>query len=333
MAASRIPVIVDTDPGVDDAVALWWLLTHPRVDVLALTSVWGNGNADITGSNALRIAEACGRSDLAVFPGLDGPIDFAPTIPQVDFIHGADGLGNTNRSAATRSLESESAVDALIRLVNERPGEITVITIGPVSNIGAVLRRDPTWAERVGDLVVMGGSIRLGGNAMPWGEANIAHDPFAADLMVRAAWRRPPLLVPLDVTMTATFDTAVTAAMNSRSNAAGEWLADPMAFYANGGALLSPPGECPCHDLVATMAVTNPEILDAPVLPLGIVTTEGPAWGATMADLRAIALARHNLSLPDLFSIPDSWGYAPWRVALTADVPQFRALATSMFIS
>jgi purine nucleosidase len=328
---SRIPIIIDTDPGVDDAVALWWLLTHPAVEVLALTSVWGNGVAAVTGANALRIAEACGRSDIAVYPGLDGPIDIAPVIPQVDFIHGADGLGNTNRPPAERALEDESAVDALIRLVDERPGEVTVLTIGPVSNIGAVLRRDPTWAQRVGELVAMGGSIRTGGNALPWGEANIAHDPHAADLMVRAEWARPPLLVPLDVTLTATLDGSVTDAMNRRSTAAGEWLADPMAFYAQGGALLSPPNECPCHDLVAALAVTNPEVLSAPEIPLAVVTGQGPAWGGTIGDVRAIALAEHGLNVPDLFTIPSSWGFAPWRVALDADVERVRSLARSMF--
>jgi purine nucleosidase len=329
--ANRTALIVDTDPGVDDAVALWWLLTNPNVEVLALTSVWGNGDASITGANALRIADACGRPDIAVAAGLDGPIDHAPHIPAVDFIHGVDGLGNTNRPASKRSFVDESAIDLLQRLVNERPGEITVLALGPLSNIGEVLRRDPTWASRVKELVVMGGSICMGGNALPSGEANIAHDPHAADITVRAAWSTPPLLVPLDVTLMATFNDEVTEAMDAKSNAAGQWLADPMAFYANGGGLMSPMGETPCHDLVAAMAITHPEVLDSLVLPLGVVTTEGPAWGATMADLRAIPLAQAGLELEQLFTIPPSWGFAPWRIALQADVELFRQLACEFF--
>ncbi len=240
--AESLPVIIDTDCGVDDAVALWWALTSPRLDVVAFTTVWGNVGVDGAAGNVGRILDALGRGDLAIALGGDEPFAPAPELRVADFIHGSDGLGNTFRPEPTNRPSDETAVALLRRIVDERPGEITIITLGPLSNIAAAIAQDPTWPTRVKDLYVMGGAVAVQGNALPQGEANIAHDPAAADVVARADWPNPPMLVGLDVTLAATFTPAIFDLLAEQRNPAAAFLDEPMLFYRTFGSTLSPPG-------------------------------------------------------------------------------------------
>ena len=138
----------------------------------------------------------------------------------------------------------------------------------------------------------MGGAVASHGNALPAGEANVAHDPTGASVVVGAAWATPPLLVGLDITHDATLSDAEWAVLDRQANPAAAFLAAPLAFYRRFGSSLTPTGESPCHDLLATMAVVMPDLIDAPVLPLAVVTDPGPAWGATIADRRVPYFAR-----------------------------------------
>jgi purine nucleosidase len=315
---SRRPVIIDTDGGVDDAVALWWALTDPTLDVVAITTVWGNVPIDIATKSVLRVAEATGRHDVPVAVGETAAFGPAPELRPATFIHGDDGLGNTHRPEPASRPVDEPAVDLLRRVVLERPGEVALITLGPVTNIARAIELDPTFAASIAELVVMGGSTRFGGNALPAGEANIAHDPEAAQMMVAAPWASPPLLVGLDVTMQATLTEDEFVLLASRTNAAGAFLDDPLRFYRVFGSSLSTPN-CPCHDLLAVLAFSDPDIVVAPVLPLAVDTGGGAAWGATVVDFRAPKFAALEGS-----EQPAHAGYHPWRIALDVDVDRFR---------
>jgi purine nucleosidase len=323
-AAQR--VIIDTDGGVDDAAALWWALTDPRLDVVAVTVVWGNVSLDVATAAVLRVLEAAGRTDVPVAVGLPGPIGPAPELRPATFIHGEDGLGDTFLPPPTLRAVEEPAVELLKRVVHERPGEVAIVTIGPLSNLGAVIDEDPVFAAEAGPLVVMGGSARKGGNALPAGEANIAHDPVAAQVVVTAGWASPPLLVGLDVTHQATHAEAEFALLAEHRTPAAEFLDAPLRFYRRYGSTMTAP-DCPCHDLLAVLALAEPEVLsDAPVLPLAVDCAQGPAWGATIVDFRAPFFAQ--LDGADQ-NTPD--GFAPWRIALTADVPRFRIRVRELF--
>jgi len=323
----RLTIVIDTDGGVDDAAALWWALTSPLVDVVAITTVWGNVGIDLATANVCRVLHAAGRDDIPVAVGAGGPVGPAPELRVPDFIHGADGLGDTNRPAAPFGAVAEPAVDLLARLVHERPGELTVVTLGPLSTIAELVTADPSWAGGVRDLVAMGGAIASHGNALPAGEANVAHDPLGASLVVAAAWPGPPLLIGLDVTHDATLSTAEWAVLERRANPAADFLAEPLAFYQRFGSSLTPSGESPCHDLLAVMAVAIPEIVDAPVLPLAVVTDPGPAWGATIADRRVPYFARAGEGSEQ--ELPA--GFSPWRIGLEVDVERFRAEVRTLF--
>jgi purine nucleosidase len=158
------------------------------------------------------------------------------------------------------------------------------------------------------------------------GEANVAHDPAAAAVAVRARWPRPPLLVPLDVTHQATLSEEEFALLAQGRSPAARFLDAPMRFYRRYGSTFTAP-DTPCHDLLAVLALSDPAvIIDAPVLPLAVDTAGGPAWGATVADLRARVFAEMEGAEQ---SRPT--GFAQWRVALRADVERFRSRVRELF--
>jgi purine nucleosidase len=318
-------LVIDTDGGVDDAAALWWALTDPRLDVVAITVVWGNVSLEIATAAVLRVLEAAGRTDVPVAVGLAGPIGPAPELRPATFIHGEDGLGDTFLPPPTLRPVDEPAVDLLQRMVHERPGEIAIVPIGPLSNLGRAIEEDPVFAAEAGPLVVMGGSARKGGNALPAGEANVAHDPLAAHNVVNAAWRRPPLLVGLDVTHQATLTDAEFALLAEHRSPAAAFLDQPLRFYRQFGSTMTAP-ECPCHDLLAVIALVEPEVIpEAPVLPLGVDTGGSAAWGSTVVDFRApffAAVEGEDLGARE--------GFAEWRIGLRADPTLFRARVQSL---
>jgi inosine-uridine nucleoside N-ribohydrolase len=281
--------------------------------------VWGNVPIDIATKSVLRVVEATGRHDVPVAIGETAAFGPAPELRPATFIHGDDGLGNTHRPDPTLRPVDEPAADLLRRVIRAQPGEVSLLTLGPVTNIARAIEEDPTFAVSVAELVVMGGSTAFGGNALPAGEANIAHDPHAAQTMVAAPWTSPPLLIGLDVTMRATLTEDEFALLARHSNAAAEFLDDPLRFYRVFGSSLSAP-DCPCHDLLAVLAFSDPDVVvDAPVLPLAVDTGGGAAWGATVVDFRAPKFAALEGS-----EQPAHAGFHPWRIALDVDVDRFR---------
>jgi len=320
------PVVIDTDGGVDDAVALWWALTDPALDVVAITVVWGNVSVEIATESVLRVVHAAGRDDVPVAIGAAAPLQPAPDLRPATFIHGDDGLGNAAGPPAPIRAVAEPAVDLLARLARERPGELALVTLGPLTNIGVAVAEHADFAANVGELFVMGGSARRGGNALPNGEANVAHDPIAAQRTVAAQWARPPLLVGLDVTLEATLRDTEFALLAEHRTPAAAFCDAPLRFYRQFGSTFTAP-DTPCHDLLAVLAWAMPAILtDAPVLPLAVDTAGGPAWGATVVDFRAPAFA----ALDGAEQVtPD--GFAPWRIGLGVEVARFRATVRALF--
>lgn len=316
-------LIIDADGGIDDAVALWWAATDPRVELVGVTTVAGVVPAAEAARNVLLILDAAGRSDVPVAIGADIRIGPSPELRPADFIHGADGLGNTRGDRLPSRAPLEDAQALLDRLVDDNT---TVVTLGPLTNLAAFLRNAPGNAQRIGDLVVMGGAAAGGGNALPDGEANVAHDPEAAAIVAATDWRRPPLMVGLDVTHRATLDDSDFALLAEHRTPAAAFLDGPLRFYRPFGSTFTRPG-CPCHDFAAVLAAADPSlVIHAPVLPLAVVTAPGPSWGSTIVDFRAPAFARQAGATQ---ASPD--GYSPWRVALGVDHARFRRAARALF--
>ncbi len=189
-------IILDTDPGLDDALALFLALASPEVQLEAITTVSGNVHVDLTTRNALTLLELAGRTDIPVARGCDRPLSRQPVF--ADYVHGHNGLGGVELPEPQLQPVSQHAVDLLIDRVMAAPREITLVPIGPLTNIAIALRKEPRIAEYVREVVIMGGALRVPGNVTPEAEFNIYADPHAAHIVFHAGW--PIRLVTLDVT-------------------------------------------------------------------------------------------------------------------------------------
>jgi len=179
--SKKIPLLIDTDPGVDDALALLMAFADARHDVVGLTVAAGNVGLEHTTGNALKLCEVAGREDVPVFAGAADPLVY----PAEDaaHVHGRDGFGDVGLPPATRALEAEHAALAILRLSHQYAGELLLVALGPLTNIALALKLDPTLPQRIKRFVVMGGAINGHGNITPVAEFNIAFDPEAAHLV------------------------------------------------------------------------------------------------------------------------------------------------------
>lgn len=198
MSVEPKAILMDVDTGVDDALAV--ILAHrtPGAQVVAIGTVTGNVSSAQAAINTLKTLDALGAST-PVAVGASQALARPPFPPSA--IHGVDGLGDADLPAPTRMPTDESAVDQLLRIVHERPGELSLFASGPLTNLGLALQRDTELPSLVKEVMVMGGAISAAGNVTPVAEANIYHDPEAAALVFAADW--PVTLVALDVTMRA----------------------------------------------------------------------------------------------------------------------------------
>ena len=330
MSERPLPVVVDTDGGVDDCTALWWALTSGDVDVRAVTTVSGNVSLEQATRNVAKVLHATGRTDVPVATGARGALGPAPIEPNARHVHGDDGLGGAGPSDVEFKVIAEPAFELIAHLAAEQPGELTLAAVGPLTNVARALHAHPHLTSNLGALVVMGGAVHPPGNVTPLAEFNIACDPVAAADVARAAWARPPLLVPLDVTYVATLGATELELLSERRNPAAEFLAEPIAFYRRFASRHSLDGGCPAHDLVALLGATYPELLRTELRPLAVDTGGSAAWGATVVDFRPPPDA-----VPDPDADPDGEPQTAttrrWRIALEADVAAVRTHARVLF--
>lgn len=191
-------IIIDTDPGVDDTMAIFFALCSPELELIGLTTIFGNVTTELATKNALRLLEIAGRPDIPVAHGADDPLT-RPFEGPVPFVHGADGQGEIFLPDPAGAPIDLSAAHFIIEQLRANPGEISLVPVGPLTNIALALRLEPRVAEWACEVVLMGGNALVPGNASPAGEANIRNDPEAADLVFGADWQTT--MVGLDVTL------------------------------------------------------------------------------------------------------------------------------------
>ena len=177
----KIPLLIDTDPGVDDALALLMAFNDPDHQLLGLTIAAGNVGLEHTVRNALKLCEVAGREDVPVYAGCADPL----LHPAADaaYVHGRDGFGDIGYVPASRTAETEHAALAILRLSHEHAGRLLLVALGPLTNIALALKLDPTLPQRIKRFVVMGGAVSAHGNITAAAEFNIAFDPEAAHIV------------------------------------------------------------------------------------------------------------------------------------------------------
>ncbi|KAF6137510.1 hypothetical protein GIB67_031789 [Kingdonia uniflora] len=176
-------IIIDTDPGIDDAMAIFLALQSPEVEVIGLTTIYGNVYTTLATRNALHLLEVAGRTDIPVAEGSHVTLMKGTKLRIADFVHGTDGLGNQNFPPPKGKSIEESAAAFLVRHANSYPGKVTVVALGPLTNIALAIQLDPKFPKKIGQIIILGGAFAVNGNVNPSTEANIFGDPDAADFV------------------------------------------------------------------------------------------------------------------------------------------------------
>jgi inosine-uridine nucleoside N-ribohydrolase len=298
------PVILDCDPGIDDAVAILLALGSPELELLAVTTVAGNVPLANTTVNALRVLDLAGRPDLPVGRGAERSLVHLPADDSKE-THGETGLDGSGLPDPSRAPGPEHAVDLIARLATERPGEITLCAVGPLTNVALLAALRPEAFQALRRIVVMGGAA-TGGNMSPCAEFNVWYDPEAAARVVSSA--HDPVLVGLDVTRRARLGTAEIDAIAALPVLGGpvsgmlrfymrkhvDWYGEEVVFQ---------------HDALAVAHLIDPTLLELAHCHVEVDTSFGPARGATLVDRLGVFGGHPN---------------AHWAVDL--DVDRFRAL-------
>jgi pyrimidine-specific ribonucleoside hydrolase len=292
-----IPVIVDCDPGIDDAVALALLAGSPEFDLRAVTTVRGNVSVELATRNAIRALAAFGRPEVPVCQGAARPL--VRLNPPYAPIHGENGLGDVALPAAGPETSAEPALVAFERVLGEAaPGEITVIALAPLTNLALLLSARPDLADRIGLLAVMGATVERG-NITPYAEFNLWADPESAH-RVLGHREVPTRIFPLAATRKAALDEAQRLALAGWSPA-GATLAEMILGYDE---KVTGAG-WPLHDAMVVAGLLEPGIVELRrAAAIEVDTTTGPRRGATTI----------------------SWGPGPLEVAVDADPERFLEL-------
>lgn len=275
-------IIIDTDPGIDDFMAILFALKSPELDVMALTTVFGNHYVEITTRNALRLLELAGRDDIPVARGAYSPLVRAQRTPPT-YVHGEDGLGDAGLTSEPDSeLAHKRAAQFIVEAVMSRPGEITLVPIGPLTNIAMALKLEPRLVKATKRVVLMGGAAFVPGNVSPVAEANIFDDPEAAAQVFGAGW--DVVMVGLDVTMPVVMDRAYIAELAASKAPYAELIARVVPHYqAFHASTYKTDGAMHTHDPTAIAYLIHPELFQTTRRCLR-VDTQSYATGQTIVD-------------------------------------------------
>ena len=293
----RIPLVIDTDPGIDDALAILLALASPEVDLQLVTTVHGNVELAQTTENALRVLHLAGRSDVPVAVGAAGPL-VHPLPERAGHVHGAAGMGGVELDPSPAAVDPRPAVVALAELLMAHdPGTVTVAPIGPLTNIALLLAVFPEAAARIGRVVWMGGSAARGGNVTAAAEFNAWADPEAAHAVLTSPL--PVTMVGLDVTLPTVLTEPGIERFRAHGGGVGRTAAAVLQQYVDAARnSYGISGVC-VHDALALTEAVVPGTLGTTRRDVVVGTTLGAARGQTLADLRAVSAADTAVEVAD----------------------------------
>lgn len=271
-------IIIDTDPGVDDSMAIYFAMCSPELELIGLTTIFGNVHTSLATTNALRLLEIAGRPDIPVAKGADNPLS-RPYKGPVPYVHGDDGQGNLHLPPPTHSAVEMTAAEFIIERVMAQPGEITLIPVGPLTNIALALRLEPRIAENVHEVVIMGGNAFCHGNASPAAEANILNDAEAADVVFGAPWQ--VTMVGLDVTHKVHMSRAHLAEYGRIDNPMAQHIHKIVPHYVNFFESRYHTDGIFVHDSSAVAYVIDPSLFTCVQAPVRVDTDSGISRGKT----------------------------------------------------
>jgi purine nucleosidase len=326
--AATVPLILDVDTGIDDSLALLYAAASPEAELVGVTCVSGNVDARQVAVNTRAVLELAGRQDVEVALGRETPLERPlQTTPET---HGPRGIGYAELPPPSRPLSERNGVDLILEATAARPGEVTVVTLGPLTNVAVALQRDPSLPGRLCRLVIMGGAYGVQGNTTPTTEWNIHCDPEAARIVFRA-WAgavamdptiRRPLALGLDVTEQARIDPVhvvrlarlagsepddslaldpdadpLAATRSVASNPIVRFLADALRFYFEFHRAYDGFYGAFIHDPLVVAAALDPGLIETEALYVDVETRGELTTGMTVADRRRITGQPPNLDV------------------------------------
>lgn len=298
-------IVLDCDPGHDDAVAILLAAGHPGIDLAGVTTVAGNQNLEHTTRNACAVCTVA-SIDVPVHAGAPAPLR-RPLRTAPD-IHGDSGLEGPPPVVPTVKPAPGHAADFILRTVLDSPGQVSLVAVGPLTNLALALGREPALAGAVDEVVIMGGSYTRG-NTTPAAEFNILVDPEAAEIVFAAPWR--VTMVPLDVTHQARCTQADQRRFAELHTPAGDFVDGLMRFFRASYARIRGFADPPVHDPCAVAVLADPDLFQVVPAVVSIETQGRYTTGMTVVDFAAGADSRHRVATaidPDGF----------WRLVTTA---------------
>jgi purine nucleosidase len=289
-------VILDCDPGIDDAFAIVFACGHPGLALRGITTVAGNVSLDLTTANALSVCEFIGHPQVPVSAGCPAPV-LRPFL-DASAVHGETGLGAARLPVPQGRPSGVHAVDYLIESISAAPGEITLVATGPLTNIALAVRRYPSLVREVADFIIMGGSAGRG-NVTPAAEFNIWCDPEAAAIVFGAGWR--VTMAGLDVTRQARASGPVLDRLKTLGG-----LGDVLLLPGLHGYTSEASGGQPVHDLCALALIVAPELFGCESARVDVETTGRWTSGMTATDFAAPA-TEHNALVAMTLDVPAFW--------------------------
>lgn len=255
--SQRKRVLIDTDPGVDDSMAIMLAFASPDITVEGLSTVFGNVGVEMTTQNALRLVELAGHPEVPVAAGAGKPL-LRPNTSLGWRVHGKNGLGGVDFPEPRGTPDARRAPQLIIDTIMANPGEITLVPLGPLTNVALAVATEPRIAQNVKEVVLMGGAATVPGNVSPVAEANIRNDPEAAHIVFHAGW--PITMVGLDVTMKTVMSEEYLEQLRATGTPITDFLYQItkhyLQFYREGGFT----GGIPVHDSSAIAYVIDPTL-------------------------------------------------------------------------
>ncbi|KAF5804496.1 putative inosine nucleosidase [Helianthus annuus] len=302
-------IIIDTDPGIDDVMAIFLALRSPEVNVIGLTTIYGNVYTTLATRNALHLLEVAGRTDIPVAEGSHVSYVKATKLRVADFVHGVDGLGNQNFPQPKSKPIEKSAAEYLVEQARLYPGEITLVALGPLTNIALAIELDPAFTKNIGQIVLLGGAFLVNGNVNPASEANIFGDPEAADIVFTCG--ADVLAIGLNVTHQVILTDHDRDILAESNGIFAKYLSKILEFYFSYHRDAYNMKGVYLHDPTTILAAVNPSLM---------TYTEGVVRVQTSGITRGLSLFFNKQKR---FNEETEWCNKPTvKVAVTVDAPE-----------
>ena len=285
-------IILDTDPGVDDALTVLLALASPEIQLEALTTICGNIGIEKTTRNALAVLELANASHIPVARGCESPL-VSLLGKSGEAVHGTSGLGQANLPEPKAQPVKQHAIDYLIERILAEPGQITLFTIGPMTNLALAIRKDPRIVPAIKELIIMGGAIRQGGNVTPLAEFNIHADAHAAHIVFHSGI--PITLVPLDATYKCLLTYADIEHLNRINSRIARFVRDSTSDYMDFYRKYEGFDGCALHDPLTLAVILAPELFTFEEHHVDVDISGGVGNGNTFADFMKVSKKPANM--------------------------------------